>query len=169
LVLWSNPGPATGVAKIVPAVPSPSGVADVFAFDQTDCSQGCTVQAITSDGTTAWTASLAAAVVVLPDFQGGLVAAESSTGQNGNLDTIVKLDGITGQPYPAYKPTSPAALPIEGQDFFCTFTCELIAIHTDGTIFDLEFSNLAPNGNSFFSVVGIDPTDLPSKNSSSHN
>jgi hypothetical protein len=157
-VLWSNPGPATGVAKIVPAVPSPSGVADVFAFDQTNCSPQCTVQAITSDGTTAWTASLAAAVVVLPDFQGGLVAAESSTGQNGNLDTIVKLDGITGQPYPAYKSTSPAAVVREGQDFFCTFTCEFVAIHTDGTIFDLEFSNLAPNGNSFFSVVGIDPT-----------
>ncbi|HEX8817337.1 MAG TPA: hypothetical protein VF753_17720, partial [Terriglobales bacterium] len=31
-VLWSNPGDGSGVYKIVPAVPSSSGVADVFAF-----------------------------------------------------------------------------------------------------------------------------------------
>jgi hypothetical protein len=31
-VIWSNPGNGSGVTQIVPAVPSPSGVADVFAF-----------------------------------------------------------------------------------------------------------------------------------------
>jgi len=51
-VLWSNPGNGSGVARIVPAVPSPSGVADVFAFQDDG-----TVQAITADGTTAWTAT----------------------------------------------------------------------------------------------------------------
>jgi len=51
-VLWSNPGDGSGVQSIVPAVPSSSGVADVFAF-QADG----TVAAITSDGTTAWTTS----------------------------------------------------------------------------------------------------------------
>lgn len=49
-VLWSNPVHAD---RIVPAVPSPSGVADVFAFQGND-----TVQAITSDGVTAWTADI---------------------------------------------------------------------------------------------------------------
>ena len=44
--IWSNPGDGSGVQSIVPAVPSTSGVADVFAF-QADG----TVQAITSDGT----------------------------------------------------------------------------------------------------------------------
>ena len=44
-VLWSNPGNGSGVTKIVPAVPSPTGVADVFAFQGDG-----TVQAITSDG-----------------------------------------------------------------------------------------------------------------------
>jgi hypothetical protein len=43
-VTWSNPGNGSGVYKIVPAVPSPSGVADVFAFQKDG-----TVQAITSD------------------------------------------------------------------------------------------------------------------------
>jgi hypothetical protein len=31
-VLWNNPGNGSGVGKLVPAVPSLSGVADVFAF-----------------------------------------------------------------------------------------------------------------------------------------
>ena len=52
-VIWSNPGDGSGVQSIVPAVPSTSGVADVFAF-QADG----TVQAITSDGTVAWTADV---------------------------------------------------------------------------------------------------------------
>ena len=52
-VIWSNPGNGSGVTKIVPAVPSASGVADVFAFQGDG-----TVQAITSDGLTAWTADL---------------------------------------------------------------------------------------------------------------
>ena len=51
-VIWSNPGDGSGVTSIVPAVPSTTGVADVFAF-QADG----TVAAITADGKTAWTAS----------------------------------------------------------------------------------------------------------------
>jgi hypothetical protein len=43
-VIWSNPGNGSGVTSIVPAVPSTSGVADVFAFQGDG-----TVQAITSD------------------------------------------------------------------------------------------------------------------------
>jgi hypothetical protein len=50
------------VRKIVPAVPSPSLVADVFTFLEDG-----TVQAITSDGTTAWTA--ADVWSAIPDFQ----------------------------------------------------------------------------------------------------
>lgn len=46
-IIWSNPGNGSGVTKIVPAVPSATGVADVFAFQGDG-----TVQAITSDGAT---------------------------------------------------------------------------------------------------------------------
>ncbi len=55
-VIWSNPGGTSGVGSIVPAVPSPNGVADVFAF-QNDGS----VQAIMSDGITAWSADISTA------------------------------------------------------------------------------------------------------------
>ena len=47
-VLWSNPGDGSGVGQIIPGVPSPSGVADVFAIQNDGV-----VAAITADGTTA--------------------------------------------------------------------------------------------------------------------
>ena len=134
-VLWSNPGNGSGVAKIVPAVPSPSGVADVFAFQGDG-----TVQAITSDGLTAWTAYVGDALrweqagQAVPDFQGGLVVMDR------NANSIVKLDGITGQPYPVYI--------VDGASFLGK-----IAVHTDGTIFAVQ-SNPGDNA----SIVGIDPT-----------
>src|SRR5205807_7040518 len=62
-IIWSDPGDGSGVTSIVPAVPSSTGVADVFAR-QGDCS----VQAIASDGTLAWTASVGASGTLLPDF-----------------------------------------------------------------------------------------------------
>ena len=124
-MIWSNPGDGSGVQSIVPAVPSTSGVADVFAF-QADG----TVQAITSDGTTAWTATVGWRA--MPDFQGGLV----TVGQDGS--SIYKLDGITGQPYPAYTWDPSAA------------NLSLAGVHTDGTIFAIE--------NREQSVIGIDPT-----------
>ena len=90
--LWSNPGDGSGVYKIVPAVPSSTGVADVFAFQNDG-----TVAAITSDGTAAWTADVSQAVTngVVPDFQGGLVAMMQSA---GGVYSIVKYDGMTGAP-----------------------------------------------------------------------
>jgi hypothetical protein len=132
-VIWSNPGDGSGVSSIVPAVPSASGVADVFAF-QADG----TVQAVTSSGTTAWTANLNGSYDNVPDFQGGLVVANVGA----NLPTITKLDGTTGQPYPAYTPTN------QGDSL------TLLAVHTDGTIFALD-TNSAANT---VSVVGINPT-----------
>jgi hypothetical protein len=78
-ILWSNPGDGSGVYNIVPAVPSPSGVADVFAFQQDG-----TVQAITSDGVTAWSA-LAAGVSDVPGFSG-------RPGRNGDVGPA-ELDG----------------------------------------------------------------------------
>jgi hypothetical protein len=137
-VLWSNPGNGSGVKKIVPAVPSPSGVADVFAF-QADG----TVQAITADGTTAWTADVSkghwvdSVFWVVPDFQGGLVVSDDI----GDADTY-KLDGITGRPYPRYTPSDgsgPAWSPV---------------VHPDGTIFTAEEIPEAP----YIQVTGIDPS-----------
>ncbi|MFZ0317670.1 MAG: IPT/TIG domain-containing protein, partial [Candidatus Sulfotelmatobacter sp.] len=123
-VLWSNPGDGSGVSSIVPAVPSSTGVADVFAF-QGDGS----VQAITSTGTTAWTAPNVFGSGI-PDFQGGLVV--------NNSQSVYKLDGITGQAYPAYASVSAAS----GGPGLST-----LAVHTDGTIFTVDGSNL----------VGINP------------
>jgi len=123
-VIWSNPGDGSGVSCIIPAVPSSTGVADVFAV-QGDGS----VQAITSGGTTAWTAPSVnvGCSSLIPDFQGGLVVA---TGQS-----IYRLDGMTGNAYPAYTSASGANLATP-------------VVHTNGTIFTVDGS----------SVVGINPT-----------
>jgi hypothetical protein len=146
-VLWSNPGDGSGVYNIVPAVPSSSGVADVFAFQNDDL-----VQAITADGTLAWTADVSGARSVLPDFQGGLVVTRSNFGSGGG--TIQKLDGITGQPYPAYT-VDPAWSP--GQT----------VVHPDGTVFSVQtLQNTDTNpdcassdsATNCYAVVGIDPT-----------
>jgi hypothetical protein len=136
-VIWSNPGDGSGVTSIVPAVPSTSGVADVFAFQ----SDG-TVQAITSDGTTAWTADVSNAWPVLPDFQGGLIAL------NSNGSSLYKLDGITGQPYPAYTP--------DPQSGFADLP---FAVHPDGTVIAV----VQDTDNGLYSVIGIDPTTGTSK------
>jgi hypothetical protein len=110
----------------------------VFAFQNDG-----TVQAITSDGTTAWTANVSQALnyggAVLPDFQGGLVVFNEEV--QGQGYSIVKLDGITGQSDFVYTP------PDGGDGLYGLF-----AVHTDGTIFAVQYS---PSG---LSVIGIDPT-----------
>jgi hypothetical protein len=69
-VLWSAPGPMSGVADIKVAVPALGAVADVFAIG----SEG-EVQAITADGKVAWTVPnpLDWDAQWRPDFHGGLV------------------------------------------------------------------------------------------------
>jgi hypothetical protein len=134
-VLWSNPGNGSGVASIVPAVPSPSGVADVFAFQNDG-----TVQAITSDGTTAWIADVSNAWPVTPDFQGGLVALE----QSGGTQSIVKFDGITGERRPIY--TTP------DETVRISTNNVNVALHPDGTVFVLM------NDDTGTFVLGIDST-----------
>jgi hypothetical protein len=119
-IIWSNPGNGSGVKKIIPAVPSSTGVADVFAL-QTDG----TVQAITSDGTVAWTGNAGANSILLPDFQGGLTVVNGSS--------VKKLDGMTGQPYPAYTLLHPGI--------------PNTVVHTDGTVFIVDGDT----------VVGVDP------------
>ncbi len=131
-VIWSNPGNASGVSWIAPAVPSPTGVADVFAF-QGDGS----VQGITSDGIMAWTADVStAASSVMPDFLGGLVFLE---GEYGSTYWVVALDGVTGQrKFRAPVPASPG------------FSAGL-AVHPDGTIF-----SSVQDQNGVVVIVGID-------------
>ena len=138
-VLWSNPGDGSGVQSIVPAVPSTSGVADVFAF-QADG----TVQAITSDGTTAWTATAGGGI---PDFQGGLVVV---TPVVAGQSSIYKLDGITGQPYPAYT--------VGGTTSLGAYGGSLVAVHPDGTIFAVQQNFDPASYSEWDSVIGIDPT-----------
>jgi hypothetical protein len=150
-VRWSNLGDGSGVAQIIPAVPSATGLADVFALQNDGV-----VQALTSDGLTAWTFAVPDAVVsqgqppwhgvsVMPDFQGGLVVYDSLA--NSGNGTITKVDGITGQAYPAYSLTEPGA-GYAGINFV-----GLLAVHTDGTIFATEGNSAA----SINAVTGINP------------
>ena len=125
-VIWSNPGGGSGVNDTVPAVPSASDVADVFAFQGDG-----TVQAITSEGATAWTASVGAGSGTLADFQGGLVVAKPD-------GSIVKLDGLTGQARTLY--TMPAQ---SGAG---------LGVHPDGTVFAVR-----QDGGNSWSMVGLDP------------
>lgn len=57
-----------------------------------------TVQAITSDGSVAWTATPAGGFrnSYLPDFQGGLVVFGSGTSTNSDT-SVYRLDGLTAQ------------------------------------------------------------------------
>ena len=129
-IQWSDPGDGSGVVSIIPAVPSSTGVADVFAL-QSDGN----VQAIASDGTVAWTASVGTDSTLLPDFQGGLVAVEN---QSSSQPQIQRFDGLTGQPYPPYQ-----ASPLPSK----------VLVHTDGTIF-----TAVTNSDSSVSIAGINPT-----------
>ena len=152
--IWSNPGDGSGVLSIVPAIPSPTSVADVFALNA-----DCTVQAIASNGTTAWTANIGTSTTAsspelggttstscnkfLPDFQGGLTIMSQSTvpptsGSPLRISAYLqKFDGMTGQAYPAYNLANPAYN-----------TAPPTVPHTAGTIFTLDGG----------SVVGINPT-----------
>jgi hypothetical protein len=135
-VLWSVP--ASDVYSIVPAVPSSTGVADVFAF----LNVGSTVEAITSDGTIAWTADTTGAIA-LPDFQGGLVVWTNVNQEPPYY--IVKLDGVTGQAVSTYT--------IDQQMVDTPF----MAVHPDGTIFAaycvVSEDQSLPNP---CSVIGVD-------------
>ena len=117
-------------------MPSASGVADVFAFQNDH-----TVAAITSDGTTAWTADLSSlgewrqgSGNTLPDFQGGLGLPDGSS--------VWKLDGMTGQAYPKYTVSES----VSG-----------MAVHPDGTIFVID-GDMDDGFGGSSAVVGIDPT-----------
>jgi hypothetical protein len=140
-VLWSSPG---AFSKIIPAVPSPTGVADVFALQNDG-----TLQAITSDGITAWTADVShSSGWVLADFRGGLVAVSGPGSRTYRLlaTTITTFDGLTGQPYPLYVITNP--------DLSGLWS---VAVHPDGTIF-AHFNTVETSGAAHSTVVGIDPT-----------
>jgi hypothetical protein len=116
-VIWSNPGDGSGVSSIVPAVPSSTGVADVFAANADG-----NVQAIRADGTTAWTQNVGTSSSLIPDFQGGSLVYNGSA--------ISRLDGMTGQPSSwQYTSASGNALstPVP---------------HTDGTIFTIDGSSV---------------------------
>ncbi len=145
-VIWSNAGDGSGVTGIVPAVPSPTGVADMFAF-QGDGK----VQAITSDGRAAWTADVSGASTV-PDFQGGLVAMKANS--ESGTTTITKFDGMTGQPSPTFTASKP--------DENSNRNLSTPVVHTDGTIFTVDTTyhydyNVGANVGTV-SVIGIDPT-----------
>ncbi len=143
-VIWSAPGDGTGVSRILPAVPSSTGVADVFALQSSG-----NVQAITTDGSVAWTASVGTGNTLLPDFQGGLVVA--------NYASIKKLDGITGQ--------------ITSQYNYVGAPQSNVAIHTNGTIFAVDGSSLVgidPATGSPIFTIPLDQSTSDQSNACEH-
>jgi hypothetical protein len=130
--IWSNSGDGFAVASIVPAIPSATGVADVFAFRADG-----TVQAITGSGTTAWTASLPAGAQAAPDFLSGLVVANLATQPQSIME--LNATGVSNPPFTVADQNDALSQP---------------AVHTDGTIFTVYTDNTANTA----SVVGIDPT-----------
>ncbi len=141
-VIWSNPGNGSGVYTIVPAVPSPDGVADVFAVQ----SDG-TVQAITSDGATAWTADVSLAYGALADFQGGLLTTES----DGTAYSVVRINGTSGQRTVLYS--------VDYEETEYEYVCA-VGAHTDGTVFVLRCAD-GMDGQG--AVIGIDPDTAAQK------
>jgi hypothetical protein len=147
-VLWSNPGDGSGFASIVPAVPSATGAADVFGLQNDG-----TIAAITSDGTTAWTYAVPSASgnppwtngLAIPDFQGGVIVVDYLANQGSG--SIRKIDGVTGQAYPAYN--------VDPNDSLYTSNPPLPppVVHTDGTVFAIQTEQF---GEWRGSVVGID-------------
>ncbi|HXP85551.1 MAG TPA: hypothetical protein VN841_12565 [Bryobacteraceae bacterium] len=127
-IIWSNSGDGSGVRLLLPAWPSTSGVADVFAM----MGDG-TVLAVDSEGMTAWRADASKAQDIVPNFQGGLVLVNCD-------NSVLTLDGMTGHVVSTFSVPS-------GQ-FLRTF-----AVHTDGTFF-----GSLQNGSGNYSIVGIDPT-----------
>ena len=122
---WSMPDNGTDIYSLIPAVPSTSGVADVFAVQNDG-----TILAITSDGTVAWRSTEnVGGTQSIADFQGGLVLVDYING------TVVKLDGLTGQPIATY--TS-------------AYGVGSAAVHPDGTVFVSE----GHDSNNY--VTGID-------------
>jgi len=128
-VIWSSPGDGSGVIKIVPAIPSPTGVADVFAQNSSGV-----VQALKADGTEAWRVSVSTGSTLLPDFQGGLIVADQV-----NTQSLRKYDGMTGSAYP---PIGSAY--VGGQ----------VLVHPDGTLFWRKPANPAEQILLFDSVTG---------------
>ncbi len=126
-VLWSSPGDGSGIVQAVPAVPSYTGVADIFLLQNSG-----NVQAVRSDGTVAWTATVGAGNTLLPDFQGGLVVSAA--------DTVKRFDGMNGQQVFAYSFVNP------GGTSYAYRGKHPVAVHPDGTVFVVDGD----------SVVGID-------------
>ena len=119
-VLWSVPGPVSGVVDIKVAVPTPGSSVDVFGIGNDGA-----VQAISSDGTVLWTAAapLGASADSRPDFEGGLVVF--------NRDTIVRLDAATGQPTTLYGNAN--------QDTH-DWRLAAPAIHPDGVVLTVDYT-----------------------------
>jgi len=138
---WSIPGGSSGVVSLAPAVPSDTGVADVFAFDASG-----NVSAIQRDGTVAWTTNVGSNthLVFLPDFLGGLVVVDTTPNVS---NTIQRLDGVTGLSGPSYtfinSPSSGSLSPDPRP----------VRLFPDGTI-------LAVDGDTVF---GIDPQSMTTK------
>ena len=162
-VRWSIPGDFT---QIIPAVPSPQGVADTFGVDGAG-----NIEAVTTDGLVAWKTNAGADTQLVADFQGGLVAVQPQSPSSAGV--IQRIDGITGSFYPPYTFLHPCGSEFKSTsatwpyslDVLCNKNGDLtmgpnaayyypenayppVALHPDGTLFTVDGD----------SVVGIDPT-----------
>jgi len=138
--IWSHPGDGSGVSAIMPAVPSDTGIADVFVVNNSG-----NIQAIASDGSVAWTKNVPVNdyPYFVPDFQGGLVVLDTG------YQTLYRLDGLTGQASATFGTYDDLGFP---------------AVHTDGTIFITDRTYDPNTGSSTgSSLAGIDPSTLQPK------
>jgi hypothetical protein len=108
------------VAAIQIAVPNYDAVADVFAIGNDR-----SVQAITADGTVAWTAAspITGGNSFMPDFQGGIIAYDD--------ESIHRLHPLTGASTPLYTNANDEAV---------SWGLARPAIHTDGTLFTVDYA-----------------------------
>ncbi|MGO9094239.1 MAG: hypothetical protein ACLQGV_03370, partial [Bryobacteraceae bacterium] len=164
-VLWSNPGDGSGVTSIVPAVPSGYGVADVFAFQGDG-----TVQAITGDGTTAWTAAVPPMwPTAVPQMRRAAAPRMRPAGRYRQPSKLHPQSAEQDQQPAVVVPdflgglvmmTGDSIMGLDGTTGQPTFTYTLPdgsfwasdpAVHPDGTIFAIL------EGDSW-SLIGIDPS-----------
>ena len=121
---WSLPADGLNVQQIVPAIPVPGGVADLFSIEYgSNDAPPYLVRAVSIDGSPVWSSQVPTLLSnQMADASGGLVVL------TGNSQ-IIKFDATTGQQdweYSGNSEQSPS----------------LMAVHPNGAVFVNEITNL---------------------------
>jgi hypothetical protein len=123
---WSLPADGLNVQEIVPAIPVPTGTADLFSIEYgSNNAPPYMIRAVAIDGSPVWSSQVPTILYnQMPDWTGGLVVQTSN-------EQIIKFDAATGQ-----------------QDWQLTGNSEqfqalsLMAVHPNGAVFVNEATSL---------------------------